>query len=148
MRRLAPLPHHEGQAGEFFVMENVDRGAVGGDDGHHAVPLPQAIGLAFDDFDDQASGEELAHGDIFHQRHGEKLAPDVIHVEEGQRLAGVHPGDVEDLLVAQFDLSRDGHGVEAKAQRPGDQIARLAIFADESVVLAADLGADEIRQTR
>ncbi len=69
------------------------------------------------------------------------MRPDVIHVEEGQRLAGVHPGYVEDLLVAQFDLSRDGHGVEAKAQRPGDQIARLAVFADEGVILAADPGA-------
>ncbi len=122
--QIGAIADHERQAGEFLIVENVDRRAVGGDDGNDAVLLPQAKRLALDDFDDQPSRIEFSHGGIFHQRHGEKLAPDVVHVEEGQRLAGVDPGRVENLLVVKLDLSGHGDGIDAETQVAGDQVAR------------------------
>ncbi len=60
MRSIGAIADHERQAGEFLVVQNVDRRAVGGDDVNDAVLLPQAIGLAFDDLDHQPSGIEFS----------------------------------------------------------------------------------------
>ena len=65
----------------------------------------------------------------------------VRHIEKQKRIARTYPGDAKDVLLLEFALARDGHGLDGETQRLGKDVGRFALRGHEGGVVAAFHGA-------
>ena len=56
-------------------------------------------------------------------------------------MRGPIPATAEDVLLLEFALARDGHGLDGETQRLGKDVGRFPLRGDEGGVVAAFHGA-------
>ena len=136
---------HKRQIGVAAVSDLVDRRPVGGDCADVSVLLPDGVGRALDDVDDDLVGIELADARLFDERIGLEPRLRLGHVEKRQRSARIDARDREDPGLAHVRRAGDRDHCDAKADRPGEPIAGMARLLHDPVELAASLGAQKRR---
>src|SRR5215216_4660493 len=132
------LADDERQIGEARLVEGVDDGAVGRDDEELAVLLPQRVGVALDEGDDELVGVELAHGGALDE--GQRLEPlaGLAHAQERQRHARRDAGGVQDLDLGQGRDADDRDLLDAEAERAGEDMMGLAVGLTQRLDMPAE----------
>ena len=105
----------EGQIDVAAVVHLVDRRAVGGDGADLAVLLPDAVGRALDDVDDDLVWIKLAHARLLDERIGLEPRPGGGDVEEQKRAFRADAGERQDPRFAEMGCARHGHHFDAEA---------------------------------
>ena len=134
---VGPRAHDERQMNEALVAHRGDGNAVGGDDLHLPVALPQGERLALLDLDQEPVRVELGDGRFLDERKLFQPFPYFRDIEKQQRIAWTYPGDAKDVLLLEFALARDGHGLDGETQRLGKDVGWFALRGHEGGVVAA-----------
>jgi hypothetical protein len=122
---------------EALVAHRGEGNAVGGDDLHLPVALPQGEWLALLDLDQEPVRVELGDRRFLDERKLFQPLPYFAHIEKQKRVARTYPGDSENVLLLEFALARDGHGLDGETQRLGKDVRGLSLPRDEGGVVAA-----------
>ena len=104
--RVRAFADDERQIGVTAVGDLVDRRPVGRDRADVSVLLPDGVGGALDDVDDDLVGVKLADARLFDQRIGFEPRLRLGHVEKRQRPAGVDACDRQDPGLAHMRRRR------------------------------------------
>ncbi len=108
-----------------LVAHGGDGNAVGGHDLHLPVALPQGERLALVDLDQEPVRVELGDRRFLDERKLIQPLPYLRHIEKQKRVARTYPGNGKDVLLLEFALARDGHGLDREPQRLGNDVGRL-----------------------
>ena len=127
----------ERQMNEALIAHPAQGDAVGGHDLHFAIVLPQGKRLPLLNLDEEPVGVEFSDRRFLDKRKLFQPLPYSRHIEEHEGIARTYPGDSENVLLLEFALAHDGHGLDRETQRLGKDVGWFSFRGYEGGVVAA-----------